>query len=504
MREDRLAKVAIILAAGMIALRLILSAAVGLGDDESYYWDWSRHMALSYYDHPGMVAWLIRLGTDIFGQNSFAVRFFGVVCGALGAVFLWKTAIEMFDRRVASASLILYVLAPILSVGGLLMVPDAPMAAAWMGFTYLLWRLWSRPDASWTEWIAAGVVLGLGFLSKYTIVLCAVSGVALFTFSPRRNEFARSKIYVAILIAAVLCLPIVLWNIQYDWPSLKFHLKERQSGGGGANFNRWLQYFVSQAVALGPVLFFACVAGLVASFRRLNDRRWFFIALVSSPPLFIFTAQALFAEFKPHWPVPAYPLLFIGVSALYFEWRERQPKSLFRQSLIALLFFYFALLNILAPIALVSPVIPKLARVFAPGAEWDPKFDPTNDMYGWDAAVAEANRLRDGEEKKTGERPFLSSSRYQLVSQIAFASQEDVARVIPTKDEYSFVQDEAYWTERLGKSSIFIVDHRYDRDPRRDRVFEKCTQRPDFYFDRGSERSRIFKIWICRGFKGVN
>ncbi|MES2856438.1 MAG: glycosyltransferase family 39 protein [Bdellovibrionota bacterium] len=502
--KDRLPKVALAIAVFMTIIRFLFSGLVGLGDDEAYYWDWSRNLSLSYYDHPGMVGWLIRLSTEIFGQNPFAVRFFGLVCSAIAAVCLFKLSEEIFDRRTAWLTLLIYSLAPILSIGGILMVPDAPMAAAWMGFTYLLWKIWSEPITSLRLWLIAGVVLGFGLLSKYTIILCALSGVALFLFSNRITEFKRPRIYLAILIAAVLCLPIILWNVQYDWPSLKFHLKERQSGGGGANYNRWIQFFVSQAVALGPVLFVACVSALVVAFRRFMNPKWRFIALVSSPPLLIFTAQALFAEFKPHWPAPSYPLLFIGVSVLYFEWRDRKAKSFTRKTLVAFTAFYFVLLNGLFYTAGLMPIIPKLARSFAPQADWDPKFDPTNDLYGWPEVVAEVNKIRDSEEAAGLGRPFLSSSRYQLVSQIAFAAQEPVIRVSPTKDQYTFTQTEEILAPYLGKNSIFITDHRYERDPNTDPTFESCEKRDQFKFYRREELSRIFNIWICRGFKGLN
>jgi dolichol-phosphate mannosyltransferase len=501
--KSRLSSWALGFAIFMTLLRFALSGIVGLGDDEAYYWDWSRHLSLSYYDHPGMVAWLIRLGTAIFGQTSFGVRFFGLSCAAVSAVFLFKLAENIFDRKVAWVTVLLYVLTPILSVGGVLMVPDAPMAAAWMTFTYLLWRLWSQPNSTMALWALAGVVLGLGLISKYTMILCALSGLAVFAVSSRRHEFIRPRIYVAMSIAAILCLPIILWNVQYDWPSLKFHLHERQTGGGGANFTRWTQYFVSQAIALGPALFLSCVAALLVSYRRFLDTRFRFIALVSSPPLFIFTAQALFAEFKPHWPVPAYPLLFIAMGAVYFEWTARKPKSILRSTTVALVFVYFALVNAVAYAAAVYPLIPKLARTFAPNADWDPKFDPTNDLYGWDDVIAEANRIRGIESAAGHERPFLSSSRYQLVSQIAFASQEAVLRVSPTTDEYTFTQTDDFLKPYLGKDSIFITDHRFERDPRTDKRFDSCEEQPKFEVRRQDEVARIFHIWICRGFKGL-
>ena len=66
---------------GIAPLLLALAAAVPPFDDELYYWCWSRDLQLSYYDHPPMVAYLIRLSTEIFGQTVFAIRLPGVISG---------------------------------------------------------------------------------------------------------------------------------------------------------------------------------------------------------------------------------------------------------------------------------------------------------------------------------------------------------------------------------------------------------------------------------------
>ena len=62
-------------------LRLIYIGAAQLIPDEAYYWNYAQHMDLSFFDHPPMVAWLIWLGTGLFGDNEFGVRVGAVICG---------------------------------------------------------------------------------------------------------------------------------------------------------------------------------------------------------------------------------------------------------------------------------------------------------------------------------------------------------------------------------------------------------------------------------------
>ena len=373
-----LRRVVLALTVLMTVLRLVLAAKLGLGDDEAYYWEWSRRLALSYFDHPAMVAWLIHAGTFIFGDTPLGVRFFGLVANGVSGYFIWRLAKDLFSEQAAWYSLFLYVFAPIFTVGGILMVPDAPMAAAWMGYTWLLWQLWKAPAASWRMWLTAAFVLGFGLVSKYTTLLLAVSTIALFAsdFGSRRkllkNKFAEDfvlKFVVAMLVAAACCAPILIWNFQLDWPTLKFHLHDRQTGGGGANFNRWIQFWVSQLIILGPGLFAVCMVALVAAFRRRQEMRWRFIAFAAAPPLAIFTLQALFAEFKPHWPAPAYPLLFIGASQLYIEGfglKSERTRAIVSKSVAAVVLIFFVLINVIFHVGAVVPIAHKLSTVFAP------------------------------------------------------------------------------------------------------------------------------------------
>jgi dolichol-phosphate mannosyltransferase len=208
-QHDRWQILVATLAFGMVLLRAILCAKLGLGDDEAYYWDWSRRIQLSYYDHPGMTAWLIKFGCSMFGATPFGVRVFGQICNVISGVFLWKLGNRLFGPVAAMLAIVFYLFAPIYSLGGLLMVPDAPMGAAWMAVAYFAWRILGEKESRVSLWAVAGIILGLGLISKYTIILLALSLVLLMlTDQSWRKEFARPGFWLAVVIAAVLCLPI--------------------------------------------------------------------------------------------------------------------------------------------------------------------------------------------------------------------------------------------------------------------------------------------------------
>lgn len=506
-RTEQWEKIVFVIAIAMMILRAYVSTRVGLGDDEAYYWEWSRHLQLSYFDHPAMVAWMIKAGVLLFGQTAFGIRVFGLVCNALSGVLIWKLGTRMFGRVPALLAVICYLFAPIYCLGGFLMVPDAPMGVAWMAVQLLTWRIFGEGDDRWSTWFLAGAILGVGLLSKYTILLLALS-IVLFMFTEKRwrAKIPTARFGTALILAVVLALPIVIWNSHFDWPTLQYHLHDRQMGGGGANFIRWGQFWASQAILLGPMLFVLCLAVWGVAVVRWRDPRWRFVFVMSFPTFALFCVQALFAEFKPHWPVPVYALMFIAVGQLFDsgfglsnpDWRKA-ARVVVATGVLAV----FVPLNIFFHIALVSPVLPKAARAFSPKLQWDPKFDPSNDLYGW-PEVTQAARAIQVEFAMRGEPvPFLSSSRYQLVSQLAFAAQERVWRVSPGRDQYGFWQTPDAWRPLVGRSSVFVTDSRFERDPRGDGVFKSCEERPSLLVYRGDELARRFHIWVCRDFLGL-
>jgi len=450
-----------------------------------------------------MTAWMIKAGTSIFGHTSFGVRWFAILCNALSGILLWKLAVSMFNRQAASLAVIFYLFAPIYCLGGLLMVPDAPMGAAWMAVCLLAWRIFGEGNDRWETWLLAGICLGLGLLSKYTAILLALSVVLLMLSRKEwRNRFVGWKFWSATAVASILCIPILIWNARYDWPTVKFHLYDRQIGGG-SNFFRWGQFWASQALLLSPALFIVCLGVWVRSLLCWRDPRWRFLLIMSFPTFAIFCVQALIAEFKPHWPAPAYTLLLIGAAAWMregFGIVNGKARRFTQVTVSVLILVFFVPLNVLFHVGALWPVLPAVAR--AASIPWDPKYDPTNDLYGWKDVIDEARRIRSDFSARGEAEPFLASSRYQLVSQLAFASQEKVSRLGPGRDQYEFWQTPEHWHSLVGQSALFITDNRFEHDPRSDRLFSACELRPPFIVKRGDEVARRFNIWICRGFVG--
>src|SRR5579862_994123 len=129
----------IALIAAMTVLRGIYAGFTDLRMDEAYYWTWSRENALSYLDHPPMIAWFIRLGTAIFGDSSFGTRFLGLVTmlgtQALLADMVWRVT---RDGRAVVMAVLMMEASLYFGLLTTKMVPDVPLA---LFLTAMVWAL---------------------------------------------------------------------------------------------------------------------------------------------------------------------------------------------------------------------------------------------------------------------------------------------------------------------------------------------------------------------------
>ena len=109
---------------GLVALRLIAAAFTPITFDEAYYWMWSKHLAGGYYDHPPMVAVVIRLGTLIAGDTEFGVRLVSILLALPMSWAIYQAGAILFgSRRVAASSAILLNITLMAAVGTMIVTP---------------------------------------------------------------------------------------------------------------------------------------------------------------------------------------------------------------------------------------------------------------------------------------------------------------------------------------------------------------------------------------------
>src|SRR5262245_46819091 len=199
---------------GLVLLRLVMAWTTPLAIDEAYYWLWSKHLAGGYYDHPPMVALLIRLGTSIAGDTEFGVRFIFVLLGVPATWAVWRAAAILWrDEPLAAAAALYFNLTMFVAVGTVLATPDAPLLVASAFVLYFLAKVHETSCGAW--WLG-----GLALLSKYTAVFFGLSIALWLALVPSlRRWLATPWPWLGGLIAVVLFTPVLMWNAEHDWVS---------------------------------------------------------------------------------------------------------------------------------------------------------------------------------------------------------------------------------------------------------------------------------------------
>ena len=325
---------ALIVIAAMTLLRVTYASLTELRTDEAYYWTWSKESALSFLDHPPMIAWFIRFGTAIFGDTNFGVRFAGIL-----AMLVTQLLLADIVRRVTHdvRAIAFAVLMPEAALYyGLLMAkvsPDTALIPFAVAMVWALVRLVEDNDARW--WLAAGAFAGLALLSKFTAIML-LPAVAAFMLVPkwRARWLVSPYPWLAALIATVLFLPVLVWNAEHDWASFRFQFV--RAAATREMSLRTLGEFISLQLGLvGFILLPVVLTGVsLTAWRGYREREPVAILLSTSVlvPFCYFLWKSLTLRVGDTWPMFLWPMGFaataINIAMLPREnWSARMVGS---------------------------------------------------------------------------------------------------------------------------------------------------------------------------------
>ncbi|MCH4091322.1 ArnT family glycosyltransferase [Acetobacter sp.] len=301
----------------LTVLRLVLAACLPVTPDEAYYWTWSHISQASYLDHPPMVAWWIGAGTALFGDTGLGIRLTAPFAAAVGTILTVLACrdfqvVLLRDRPFARvvnpwvAGLLLNATLA-LGVGAAVMTPDTPLLFFMALFLWGCGRLARTGDLRW--WVLLGVSAGLGFDSKYTMVLPVVGlGVWCLLSSRRLKQFLTPWPWLGIVIGAFLTVPVIWWNATHGWASFI-----RQGGRTGDWHPSRAPGYIGELLGgqiglLTPGIFLLALMAVAASVRRRTDVDRLLLCLTCVPGL-VFLQHALGDRVQANWPVLIYPAL---------------------------------------------------------------------------------------------------------------------------------------------------------------------------------------------------
>ena len=376
-----------------IAARLVLAAVLGLGTDESYEVVLSRVPSLGYFDHPPLSFWIPGMLARVAGsEHRVLLRLPFILLFAGSTVLLYRLTAKLYGERAGFLAALFLNITPVfsLSTAGWIL-PDGPLAFAMVGTALCLTNVLAMPTARpWQWWMAAGAMAGVALLSKYHGVFL-LAGTMLFLLTRRESRYwsRRPEPYVATAIALILALPVIIWNMQHDFASIRFQAGRASSHG--IHLGALAQNVAGQLGYLLPWIGVPLAWQLVRGFRTgpRDAPRWLLCCLAIGP-IAVFTLVSLGGNpGLPHWPAPGYLLLFplLGDAAARYESRGVGKKRLVRRASAAAA-IVFVLLVVVAASQIATGWASRVApRVFAKG-------DPSLEAVDWRDLRRELARRR--------------------------------------------------------------------------------------------------------------
>lgn len=391
---------------GLALVRLLVAALAPLTDDEAYYRLWALAPAMSYLDHPPMVGWMIAAGRAITGDTALGVRLLAVLASLAGPLVLWRAATLLFGPDVARRTVWIALAMPLMAVGGVIITPDTPSVLFWGLAAWATAELHVSRDANW--WLAVGLFAGLGLLSKYTNLFVGAGILLWLALIPANRAWFRSwQLYAGGVLACLLALPVVAWNVEHEWVSFA---KQFGRVGRGQGFTPvYLAELVGGFLGLmSPIIAGLAAFGLVRIVRSAvadKDQSSALIAAGMLPFLAYALVHALHDRVQPNWTAPLYPSFAIcaAIALGHLETQTSASRVFGRLgfSAVALGFLLSGLLYVHA----VRPLV-QLAGTR----------DPSSQMRGWREFAAEVDRQR-----LASGACWIATSSYATTAQLAFA-----------------------------------------------------------------------------------
>src|SRR5882757_1030243 len=326
--EARLALSTALTIIALVALRLVAAAFTPITFDEAYYWMWSKSLAGGYYDHPPMVAIVIRLGTMIAGDTELGARLVSILLALPMSWGVYQAEVVLFGgKRVAATAAILLNVTLMAAVGTMIVTPDAPLLVASSFILFSLAKVLETGRGAW--WLAVGLAAGIALLSKYTALFFGPAILIWLVAVPKLRRWLVSPwLYLGGAVALATFAPVILWNADHHWVSFIKQI-------GRARIEDFRPAFIAELIPTQiafatPLVWILGVMGLYALLRRnagslaarmlINTTFWI-IAVY-------FIWHSLHARVEANWFAPVYPAFAIAaaVAGNLTRWDQRQQR----------------------------------------------------------------------------------------------------------------------------------------------------------------------------------
>lgn len=484
----------------------IQNGPLDLSPDEAHYWEWSRRLDLSYYSKGPMIAYLIYLSTSIFGDTVFGIRIMAVIFSALSSILLYSLGKNLYDEKVGLSSAILLQIVPLFSAFGVLFTIDSPFIFFWILSLFLFWKAINRKalsvmrnefeeneikpshitdHSSLIYWRFLGLSIGLGLLTKYTMVFFYPCAFLFLLLSKEYRKLLLTKgPYIAFIISLIVFSPVIIWNANHDWITLKHTAGQAHIAEGiRISLKSFFEFLGSQFGVITPLLL---VLMAVSVWRLRKKREGAFLFWFLIPVIAFFLLKSMQAKVQANWALPGYLSGIVAFSAFYMKRFHSEGKGI----------------KILIAVAVLLSVIITAIAHYPSIINLPVKQDPTLRLRGWKELGAEVTNIY---ERKSVDRPvFIFSDRYQVSSELAFyVKGHPVTYCINLGRRMNQYDLWPGFNNLLHYDAIFVTTGDSEIPGKVAAVFNKVEKRVFKAYTKKLIKIRDYSIFLCYDFKGL-
>lgn len=462
----------------------LMTAPHTLFFDEAQYWSWALDPDFGYFSKPPMVAWVIWLTTSVFDHDEWAVRLGSPLIHSGTAIFVWAIARRLFNDEAAFWSGLSYVLLPGVAFSAGIVSTDVQLLFFWAGAIYCFVRLIEGgAPAKW--WLALGLMLGLGLLSKYTMVLfVGCAGLYILLHKDQWHWLRSPWLYVSLALAFLIYLPNLLWNASNDFISFQHTAENANLGGQLINPDKFAEFFGSQFGVFGPFMMIGLMWMLVrwrTTFAHPNLR---VLLILSLPVLAMMLGQSLLSRAHPNWAAVTY----VGASIAVVAWAHLNGRMI--------LIYASLILHLVASIFVYNYD----AILNLTGTQVSSKLDPFKRVRGWDI-------LGDKIVAKLNEHPgygLITNSRKSIAEMKYYGGPvgREAIKWNPRQivgDHYDLVTT---LNDKIGDDFLFLAHGHIDAHLQM--YFEGVTLLEDIVVQTAPDYALRFSLYRVEGFQGYD
>lgn len=485
---------------------------LNLVQDEAQYWDWTRHMQLTYYSKGPLIAWIISTFTSIFGDTEFGVRFGSVTGSFLTQIVIFWGMAKLWKKPAAAVwTLVIFNSMPVFLALGILMTTDNPFILSWSCALFALYSASiAHPpgidrdsnESRTKPFVFIALFLGIGILAKYTMLgfvgLSVMYGLVLM----RRERLPRGfwrKLFISLGSGVFLgFLPTLIWNMQNDFVGYKHVLYLIGASGDKATqlirLDRvlpfvgeqvgmatpwWIAFmFIGSIVALGYLF-----SGRTSNRLGLNNRQSALLSVFFLPVWLFFFMWSFHAKVLGNWAVISY-VSGVMIAGVAFE-RFWSRKGRFRSLWMFLSIVIFTVLHF-------QNLVPLPDHL-----------NPTHRLKGWTDLGQQVVELEKSQFEDP-EKVFVMSELYDMTAALAFYVPGQPRTYCAWIDRRMNQYD--LWPgpeDKIGWDCVYVIKKfKGEPDKELQKMFKRISSPIHIQTTFRGKPARKFTIYLCYDYNG--